>query len=151
MLFGCAYRPLPPCLHRHPLPMDSYGIGIEQVLGLSFSLCLLIIQARIEDSIPIIFPSSIPSSQKTAQFLLSICGHVLLRSWESSNIDAVCLGWYSSSHSERTFFLRYHPGLGPLRYSCASRRTSSTAQPACSVRSLIDVCNLLLILLYARI
>lgn len=35
--------------------MDSCGIGIEQVLDLSFSLCLLIIQARIEDSIPIFF------------------------------------------------------------------------------------------------
>jgi hypothetical protein len=70
---------------------------------------------------------------------------------EESNIDAVCLGWGSSSHSERTFFLRYHPGLGPLWYSCASRRISSSAQPACSVRSLIDVCNLPLILLYSRI
>jgi hypothetical protein len=50
-----------------------------------------------------------------------------------------------------TCLLRYHPGLGPLHYSCASRRISSSAQPACSVRSLIDVCNLLLILLYARI
>jgi hypothetical protein len=49
------------------------------------------------------------------------------------------------------FFWRYHPDVGPPRYSCASRRISSSAQPAYSVRSLIDVCNLLLILLYARI
>jgi hypothetical protein len=51
----------------------------------------------------------------------------------------------------KDLFLRYHPDVGPLRYSCASRRISSSALPACSVRSLMDVCNLLLMLLYARI